>query len=78
MFSAALSRGLIEAPPAVAKPAATSAFSAALSRGLIEAIASFYSVENASMFSAALSRGLIEATLPIRVRSRARIGFPRL
>ena len=36
-FSAALCRGLIEAPAAAAMSAAMSAFSAALCRGLIEA-----------------------------------------
>ena len=60
-FSAALSRGLIEAsvPRAILRRHAL--FSAALSRGLIEASAARIGDVGEIVFSAALSRGLIEA-----------------
>ena len=78
-FSAALSRGLIEAMAQHAMlPLAFTTFSAALSRGLIEAPAAPYASACPRLFSAALSRGLIEARKGRDVGSYAPRGFPRL
>ena len=72
-FSAALCRGLIEAPgDALAMSGLNGAFSAALCRGLIEARArDELGTRSPATFSAALCRGLIEA--PTR-RGRPALG----
>ena len=62
MFSAALCRGLIEAPRRLADGYRPVAFSAALCRGLIEAGFIPITRDAVREFSAALCRGLIEAT----------------
>ena len=61
-FSAALCRGLIEAPSSGTRSGRpTASFSAALCRGLIEAPSAWRPRATSASFSAALCRGLIEA-----------------
>ena len=77
-ISAALCRGLIEAPDTTPHGASAPRISAALCRGLIEAGAPARRGHRLTLISAALCRGLIEATHYGYRDTRYNWRFPRL